>query len=474
MRDISVQLLTASRRMTVLLKHCGKSDVLNFAMNAREVAAKRLLSDPANVDFARNWVAASYLLVHTDSCSGPKEAVLPFELLSASKEVIWLDDRLEALRNNNLDVLDDGTFVWTEKEKLQQIPSSVLQAITAEIGEGWTALEGMEKMVGADILYPVREVIESETLSRSLSRAFHRRLAPDLNSASKATDFSEISLNLAALIAFILGSEFKTANGILRASDQRFGFIKRELEREFDETRVAWFFSLMGKNVGSEMEGLAYSTVLRDSSAQLTFLPYHSLYMLSISSYKYTDAKSIGKAWNYKGRAVENVLFNAVTSCLQTRHPMDGRKLLRYQLPDDKGDIDVAGFDKSNLLLMESKFWDSPTVESLESELDRFKLRVDYVQQNLSKLGFDEGLKITPVFFTPYAPLAMWSQIRLLPSVSSIIYFLTKNFGPRRFRLIDGDERISQYVQMDNNGRFIPLDGLGTCAAMLFQSFEEF
>jgi len=43
MRDISVQLLDASRRMTVLLKHCGKSDVLNLAMNARGEAAKRLL-----------------------------------------------------------------------------------------------------------------------------------------------------------------------------------------------------------------------------------------------------------------------------------------------------------------------------------------------------------------------------------------------------------------------------------------------
>ncbi len=446
--------------MTKLLLHSGRNDVLHFAMNVREDAAAGLLSDPGNFEFARKWVAASHLLVQADTCSSSAdEVVSPPELLLASEEVIRLDDRLEALRKNCLDVLDDGTFVRTEKERLREVPSSVLNGITAEIGEGWTALGSLETVFGKDLVYPIRELITSEALSRSLPAVFHRRLAPDLNNASRATAFSRICSSLAAFIGFIIGPAFRSNNGILPVPDQGFGFMKRLLEKEIDKEQLAWFFGLASKIKGSKLEGLGYSTIIRDSSAQLTYLPYHSLYMLSVRTYKYTTSTELGSAANYKGRAIEDVLFNGATACLQTTHPKNSRKLLRYQLPDGKGDLDVAGFDKSNLLLIEAKFWDSPTVESLEEELDKFMQRIEYVRQNLSKLGFEPGLKITPVFFTPYAPFPKWQEIILLPSISSIISFIFTKFGPRPFELIAGDERIRQFVQTDRKDRLMALDG---------------
>ncbi len=454
------QLQEASRAMTKLLLHSDRNHVLHFAMNSREDAAAGLLSDPGNFELARTWVAASYLLVQADACkSFEDEAVSPPELLFASEEVICLDDRLEALRRNCLDVLDDGAFVWTENERLRAVPSSVVNGITAEIGEGWTALDSLEKIFGHDLVYPIRELIASEALSRSLPAVFHRRLAPDLSNASKATVFSRVCASLAAFIGFTIGPAFRSNNGILPVRDQSLEFMKQLLEKEFDKEQIAWFFSLASKVKGSKLEGLGYSTLVRDSSAQLTYLPYHSLFMLSVRTYKYTTSTNIGSAANYKGRAIEDVLFNGATACLQTTHPRNSRKLLRYQLPDGKGDLDVAGFDKSNLLLIEAKFWDSPTIDSLEEELDKFMQRIEYVRQNLSKLGFEPGLKITPVFFTPYAPFPKWQEIILLPSISSIISFIFTKFGSRTFELIAGDERIRQFVQTDRKERLMALDG---------------
>jgi len=430
-------------------------------MNAREDAARRLPLEPANTDLARRWVAASYLVAQANSCSSTAEIVSrPLELLPFAEKAIRLSDRLEALRKNNLEVLKDGTLVYTEKERLREVPSSVRRGITAEIGEGWTALDGLEKLVGNEVLYPVGEVIAAETLSRTMSEAFHKRLAPDLNSASKTTVFSGICASIAAFVAFTIGAAFRRRNGILPVSEKVFEFIKKNLEEKFGKPGVAWFFHLMSTIQASKLDGLAYSTLVRDSFSQLTYVPYHSLIMLSLISFKFTISKKLGTAANYKGSAIEDLLYNGVTASLQTKHPKNTQKLLRYQLPGNNGDIDVAGFNETNLVLLEAKFWDSPTIASLELELSKFEHHIEYVQTHLADLGFDKRLKIISIFFTPYAPLPKWHDIILLPSISSIISFLLTTFGPRPFTLIVGDDKIRQFVQADTKEHFMAaLDG---------------
>ena len=435
--------------------------MVRLAMNAREDAAKRLQLEPANIDLARRWVAASYLVAQADSCSTTAEIVPPpLELLRLAEEAIRIGDRLEALRKDNLEVLKDGTLVYTEKERLREVPSSVRRGITAEVGEGWTALNDLEKLFGNEVLYPVRDVISAETLSRTMSEAFHKRLAPDLNGASKTTVFSGICLSLAAFVAFTIGAAFRSRNGILAVSEKVFEFMKTRLEEEFGKPGVAWFFHLMSTTQASKLDGLAYSTLVRDSSSQLTYVPYHSLFMLSLISLKFTTSKDLGTAANYKGSAIEDILYNGVTASLQTRHPKNTQKLLRYRLPGNNGDIDVAGFNETNLVLLEAKFWDSPTIASLELELTKFEHHIEYVQTHLADLGFDQRLKIISIFFTPYAPFAKWHDILLLPSISAILSFLVTRFGPRPSTLIVGDDKIRQFVQADTKERFMAaLDG---------------
>ncbi len=145
--------------------------MVRLAMNAREDAAKRLQLEPANIDLARRWVAASYLVAQADSCSTTAEIVPPpLELLRLAEEAIRIGDRLEALRKDNLEVLKDGTLVYTEKERLREVPSSVRRGITAEVGEGWTALNDLEKLCVKDhgIL---RNLLEPSSLCRVYNRS---------------------------------------------------------------------------------------------------------------------------------------------------------------------------------------------------------------------------------------------------------------------------------------------------------------
>ena len=458
-RESKAQLREAFLLLSKLLTLSERRAVFRFALSKREEAAARLLQDADDLDLARTWVAAAYLLVKSSVCSSDTGAVPLNEVLFSSEEVIRLDDRVQALQNNNIEVLDDGTFVRTEKERITEVPGSVLQEIRAEIGGDWNALDDMDKVLGNDIVYPIREVIASETLSRSFSSVFHRRLAPDLNTPWKTTAFSEICMSLAAEIAFTIGPAFESDIGVLPVSNDLFKFIKRTLEKEFGKRRITWFFSLVGQKSRYKLGSLGYSVIVREASSRLVYLPYHTLYMLALNSYKYTASRNIGIAANYKGRVLEDLLFNAVTPVLNTKHPENGAKLLRYRLPRDNGDIDVGGFNGRNLLLVEAKFWDEPTIASLEKELEKFKRRTEYVQQNLTQLGFKKGLKITPVFFTPYAPFSKWKGILLMPSVSALILFLLTKFGKRRFKLILGDSRIRQFVQTDEGERLFALDG---------------
>jgi len=428
-------------------------------MNVREETARRLFVDPANSEAAQSWVAASYLLSQTDSCLSAAREVPPSELLLASEEIISLDNKLEALKNDSLQILSNGAFVSTEKDALTDLPGSVVDGISAEIGRLWMALDPWEKAFGSEMLFPVREAIVSERLSRTLRSVFHRRLVPELRNSADSGTFSEICLNLAAFVSFDLGSTFRTEKGILPVRDDTFDFMKMELGERFDKARVAWFFELMKKTMASKFEGLGHSALIRDSSRHITYMPYHTLCMLSTCIRTHAKSKDFGKARNYKGSAIEDVMFNAITAYLQTVHPRNGRKLRRYPLPDSMGDVDVAGFDAKNLLLIEAKFWNSPTVGDLEEELDKFKRRFDYVQKNLAKLGFDNSLKVIPIFFTPYAPFPKFHEILLLPSFSAVLFFLQTKFDPRQFRLIEGDERINKFVQTDHGEHLDAYDG---------------
>lgn len=452
-----------------LLKYSNYNDIFYHSLIKREESAAILLESPDRKDAARDWITASFILSMNDS-SNIGESVPFKELFYAAEQAIIPYNLLRALENGQRVVLEDGQIVPTEKEGLGFIPRSVLSAIKESLD-----IKGFEdkymrsgELMIQELAFSQLDLIRSETLSRTLRLVFHQRLVPHINDSLTSTAFVDTCHNLAGVIGFTLGPAFTSNYGTLEATPSLYSFIQSQIEKRIDPDLTTSFFLKMGNGSCYDINNLGYTCLLQNELSGNFHLPYYSLLILGMATYKRISSPMVGRAHNFKGTALEEIIFNGVSGYLDTLHPIEKTRLLRYDLPDGQGDIDIGGFNNETLCVIESKFWDTPNVAALEVELNKFDRTIQYIKDNLRNLGFNPALKILPLFYTPYPPYANWGEITLIPSIFLLFWILGSKFGLRDLELLDNNDAVSAFLEDDQDERSLPLD-----LSVIFEELPE-
>jgi hypothetical protein len=449
---------SALQRFDQDLSRFDHRTMLLETIEQREKAAALLHENPNDERSARAWIAATFLISRIPASSGESKPNVARQM-NSSAQIVSMYDGVEALSSGLRVTNGKGNSYVTEREVLAKVPARVARKIAARLGlpASLNDLERMERTLLAENVLTILDLVRSETISRTLKSVFHKRLLPHLNSSKETSRFHDAMLNAAGAVAFTLGPAFAGETGTLEMSSDSFSSLKNEVSRGKGKA-VSTFFERVGKRPGPNASGLGYATIVKDPASEVFYVPYHSLFLLATATYAKSAEKSVGRAANYKGSVTENLIYGAVSAFMNMVNPKDGKKLLRYQLPQPYGDIDVGGFDEKHLLLIESKYWDAPTVESLEEELSKFVKRVEYVQENLSDLGFSPTLHVIPFFYTPYPPFATFERIQMVPSVSALIYHLETNYRHRPFKLIDPEPALIGFLNRDPGERLLAFD----------------
>jgi hypothetical protein len=116
------------------------------------------------------------------------------------------------------------------------------------------------------------------------------------------------------------------------------------------------------------------------------------------------------------------------------------------------------GYDARHVLLLECKFWDSPTLIALEAELAKFEKKLDYIQNNLEKFGLNKRLKVIPLFYTPYAPYSGWHSIYILPTAVAFGIKLGAFFQPRKIKLFKSIPELERLLDIVTSPLPFPID----------------
>jgi hypothetical protein len=225
-------------------------------------------------------------------------------------------------------------------------------------------------------------------------------------------------------------------------SEELFGVVRKQHHAGLDKREVDWYFGNMMREARTGILPLGSFVIVLDEQFRRVIVPHSSLQLLNELITKWAMKKTRGEAKQFVGTSVEEVFFNMMHCFeLNTHHPISKKPLLGFKDPTMKYEFDVMGYDSRQLAVIECKFWDVPLIQKLEEEMNRFQRRLEYLQQNLGRLGFDVDLQIIPIFYTPYAPRATWGTFTVMPSFYHVIVFLSRYFPRRKVVLTEPDPR---------------------------------
>lgn len=430
------------------LESSDTNTLFSLAEAMREKISRKITDDPWTYrGEMRTWHALSYLLARLVSAvrsSGNSSKNLN-HILKASAEVVRLKDEIDKLEKNQAKIVqvnDKKEFCLTEDFPLSFLPKNVEEEIQAAIGvnvEFFNQWTGKIRKENAELLLtqalamdPAIQIVKSEIISRQLRFTYNIRLFPSLNS-SKARKFVEMSKVLTKDLLFLFWDKL-AANSVVRLGGNDVQSL-REFGQVFSREDIDWYLNLMS------------NYIVHDPTENVFHIPFYTLKMLQLAVFKWSGTPQVGKGLDYIGKTVEELIFNLVQSFdAQTRNPMTGKSLLRVIDPDSKQEIaDVLIYNEKCIVMIESKFWDCPHLQDLESELSKFEGKVDFFRNNLGRLGFPKT-DIVPIFYTPFPPYSRWHAIQLVPSRFLIGMFLRKFFNPKKPRLVEHDERLMSLV----------------------------
>lgn len=458
-RKLEKELDLAIKTLQLFLDNSSYQNIFHNSIRDRASAAEQLLSSPQDKDAARMWVSTSLLLAW-NSVQNDGKYVTYSEVLWVSEQVITLYSLIKSLKNGQSVVLEDDVIINTELRGLDFVPDSVLVSLKTELNipEMPDDILWSGETIIKELAFSHLELVRSETISRSLKAVFNERLVPHLNSSKASSEFLDICLKISAITSFTLGPAFKPTLGTLEAPPFLFDFIVNRISGDMDQNITESFFKRMGNKAVYGINGLGYTAIIRNEVTGNYHICYNSLTLLSIATYNRSKDPFVGRAHNIKGKVFEEVLFNGVSGYLNTLHPVNGSKLLRYQLPNAKGDIDVGGYNEDILIVIESKNWDAPNISSLEEEIRNFESKIEYINENLEDLGFNQNLEVRPIFYTPFPPYPKWNDILLIPSQLFLYLYLGQTFGIRDLPLLSEDKRVSTFLEQDEGERAFALD----------------
>jgi hypothetical protein len=464
----------------IKLKETNYNQTFGSAVLNRELAAKTsILSPIKRRDAVKHWLALS-LILHNLRFLG-KDGVSNFlELVESSKQLVESYNELSSLSHGFAVIVVDGDkerFEWTEKEPMLFIPEEALTDETLTLD----TLEISDRKLNAEVAFlqeglmePIQTVLLSEELSRLLKQNYHsQRILPFIQQQDQANTFVQISKQLA-----ITGIESNVAlgkqgkeEGILVTNDEGVEITKANLCESYPTKDVNWLFEGLIKPKSDDKIDFGCPIVVKDKQLKVTCFPLYSLLMLSIANMKWVKDANFGRALNFKGSVVEEYLYRVINGYdLNLNHPLSNKPLLRVTHPDNAGIeiADIMGYDDKTLVVIESKFWDSPNLENLETEMGKFEEKIVYIEKNLSKFGFTEKLSVVPLFYTPFAPYPTWNNITITPSALTLASEIGKHFPIRKVELQIGTEETNRLLNMVNTPSPLPID-----ASIIIPSMKE-
>jgi hypothetical protein len=470
MEDRKDKLEKLKKSFLTKLKETNYNQTFGSAVLNRELAAKTsILSPIKRRDAIKNWLALSLILrnlrfVHKDGVSNF------LELVDLSKQLVDSYNELSSLSHGFAVIMVDGEkerFEWTEKEPMLFIPEEALTDETLTLD----TLEISERKLNAEVAFlqeglmePIQTVLLSEELSRLLKQNYHsQRILPFIQQQDQAKTFVEISKQLA-----ITGIESNVAlgrqgkvEGIFATNDEGLEETKANLCENYSVKDVNWLFEGLVKPKSDDKIDFGCPIVVNDRQLKVTCFPLYSLLMLSIANMKWVKDVNFGRALNFKGSVIEEYLYRVINGYdLNLNHPLTNKPLLRVAHPENAGIeiADIMGYDDKTLVVVESKFWDSPNLEDLESEICKFEQKIVYIERNLSKFGFPEKLCVIPIFYTPFAPYHTWKNITITPSALTLASEIGKHFSTRKVELQKGSDETKSLLNKVTTPTPLPID----------------
>lgn len=457
------------RRISMEMDSTDYNQTFGSAIVNREIAAKAIVSLPVRRTHAvKEWLAYTYVLrnleysKNSEGLSNFSETVeLSREMVRLRNEIYRLDRKLAVLVRSG----DEEKLEWTEHEPLSFVPEEVYRHPNSKMildGINDREINLETTMFQEALMLPISIVLLSEDISRILKRCYHSRILPFIKNSSQATKFVEISLDL-AIQGFVSNTSKgvdEQFEGLLMTDEVGLQQTKQNLWHKFHSDDVKWYFRSLMNETCSDKFDLSCSIIVKDKQLHLICLPLYSLMMLGHATVKWMKTADLGRTLNLKGEVVEDYFFRFVNAYdLSTEHPITRKPLLRVEHPTRPTEIaDIMGYNDKNVLVLECKFWNTPTLLELEEQLAKFREKVHYIQSNLEKFGFDADLKVIPVFYTPYAPYPSWHGISILPTAFEVGMKIGEIFPPKKVKLIPKVPGLEKLFELVNGPLPFPID----------------
>lgn len=431
------------------------SETVNDLIKAREISAKALLSNPEDSEAAIKWISCLYTLANVPKKTSGTRAVSSSDLLTIGRKIVNAISQITLCEQDKLVSLETGELCYTELQPLFHTTRDVDDQSFDEIRFKPSSTEAriLERIMKAGMTEHL-DAVESETLNRNFKYCFPKFLLP-YKETKRMQAFEKTALTISFQVSRALGPDFSSRIGIFAVDMLGYNQLKKQLGAELGSLTAGLF---SGKSASLAGENLGYYIFIEDTEQNRVYLTYYSLILLIKIIYKWIR-NSPGYS-NRLGEAPEDWIYNILTGYLYTNSPITGEKLLRYKLGKKKPEIDVIGYNDNKIVLVESKFWESSNVPEVEAELARFEKRIEHFDKNREQYGFSKDQEIITLFYFPWPPFPKYGKfaIKLIPSISAIMWYLLTNFPPKRRPFVRPTEDINNFLNDDNEERLFMSD----------------
>jgi hypothetical protein len=440
-----------------------------LVMEREEAAQTCLTSITLRKDAIRRWLAISFLLSkYPWKGKGTPERSSIESLIACSTEILERENEIFRLNRNLAQIIvfnEKELIVPTEFDVLSHIPDDVMkqyqQSLSFEIiGNKHGLLRNLEfEGIKETMIQPQLPVVVGDELYRELKSIYQPRILPSI-SPSNTNSFIDISLELAGLLAFLLGNGFADKQGLLKADLTMLTQFKSWLIDDFGKENVESYFEHFGISRSAHPLGLG-STVIISTRDGVVFLPYFSIFLLLYLCLRWEKNPEKGKFSRYIGKSAEDVVFSFIRAyALSTEHPLHKSPLIRVSNPEKKNEeiADVMAYNSQYLVVVESKFRETLRLVDLDFELAKFSKNLDYIKSNLAKFGFPDALKIMPYFYTPFPAYDEWNGIKLVPSMLLLGIEFGNLFGIHHIELVKRSPPLQKLLRSIDGSTPYPID----------------
>lgn len=426
--------------------------IIGSASVNREVHARYSVNMPNESAYAIVTWLANYFIISraTYLRKNIKGNKLNYsKLMGMSRNIIVAHRDLELFQNDeakSVSINGKNQVVLSEHQPLRFIPENTMEEFRKKFEscreDHFLGLSEDYGVHAEIILYRefiskrVKDLIDSLRLSDNIKKVFPKRLLPNLrgNDVDRFIEMSDLLLGYLFSHPDLI---YRNA-GIFLTNRSNLNYLQKICFKDYTQSEIDWYFSNLISTPNGSLNNLGASTIFIDEQTQAVHIPTFTLLLLQSSSFRWLKSPRVGQMSNEIGQLVEDLFFiNLQAYQIKRTHPLTGKKLIRIPHPEKRNEeiADVMGYNDKTLVIVETKFWDTPILEKLEEELEKFHLKVNYIKNNLDKFGFSHFDNILPIFYSPYAPHCIWNDIQLVYSTLMFHEILLKYFPKIKYSL---------------------------------------